>query len=131
MNTLNESMLFDFLKSTHINDLTPCEDEFSKYDCYSKIHNLDIELKSRYKHYDRLVIEKIKYDSLIERSIRYSTRPLYINSTPKGVFVFDLSKIRLFDWHNHLMPKTTEFDDNEKVLKPVSYIDVSRSTKIL
>ena len=39
-----------------------------------------------------LIIERKKYDSLMERSTTYGTIPVYINSTPKGVWGFYLQQ---------------------------------------
>ena len=68
---------------------------------------MDIELKCRNKHYDDLIIEKDKYDALIRRAKQYETTPFYINSTPQGIYVFNLSKIDEHIWEDMKgLPKT-------------------------
>lgn len=69
-----EDQLFEHLKSNYITDLDWSEGEYSHYDCYSLELGVDIELKCRNKHYDDLVIEKIKYDKLIARAEKFGTK---------------------------------------------------------
>ena len=88
---MNEAELFDLLKLRLINDLEYSEGRMSKYDCYSIAFNADIELKCRKTHYDELVIERIKWDALIERANNFSTIPVYINYTPCRVMVFQVT----------------------------------------
>lgn len=83
---MNEEILFRLIKSV-IPDLEKL-DQFNYRDAYSKKYDLSIELKCRHKHYEDLLIEKIKWDKLIKHN-----RVRYINSTPIGIFSFDLKKI--------------------------------------
>ena len=126
-----ESELFEFLKKSHIHDLQTCEDNYSFYDCYSAEKQLDIELKCRHTHYDELLIEKMKYDHLLERALEFRTRPLYINSTPFGVYVFDLTKIPAPNWEERKMPSTTYFSNREKIIKVVGYLHIKDAKQLL
>ena len=126
----NERELFNYLKENHIADLETCRDEFSFYDCYSSYTNSDIELKCRKTHYDELLIEKAKYDNLLARALEFRTVPLYINSTPFGVFVFTLTELPVPAWEERSMPKTTEFSNREKITKVVGYLNI-RDSKVL
>ena len=56
--TMNEETLFLRLKEVLIPDLEKASDEFSSFDCTSKILNAYIELKCRHTHYSSLLIEK-------------------------------------------------------------------------
>ena len=85
---IKEQQLFNALKESFMPDLKKSDDPMARYDCYSIIHNIDIELKCRRKHYDDLLIEKKKYDALLLRALNFGTDPVYINSTPSGVWVF-------------------------------------------
>ena len=114
-----EEELFDFVKSKYLPDLKESEYKYSKYDCYSEKFKLDIELKCRATHYDDLLIEKSKYDALIMRSKNHGTKAFYINSTPSGVFVFNLSALEEPQWEDRMMPKTSHFSDREKIVKCV------------
>ena len=125
-----EKELFDFVKSKYLPDLKESDYKFSKYDCYSEKLKLDIELKCRATHYDDLLIEKAKYDALIERSKNHGTKAFYINSTPSGVFVFNLSALEEPQWEDRMMPKTSHFSDREKIVKCVGYINIKEARKI-
>ena len=121
----NEQELFDLIKKNIIPDLEKCEDQMSKYDCYSKEHNIDIELKCRRTHYDDLLIERIKYNALIMRAEKNNTTAIYINSTPKGVWSFKLNDLNSPSWENRFMPQTTDFHKQKDVLKEVGYYNIS------
>ena len=127
----NEKELFDFLKSDFLPDLEESDDKFSKYDCFSERYKLDIELKCRATHYDDLLIEKIKYDYLLGRAQKFGTKAFYINSTPNGVYAFNLSAIDSPEWENRLMPRTSHFSNREKIEKCVGYISISKARKIV
>lgn len=126
-----EKELFQYLKENHIQDLQTCVDEYSFYDCYSEKLNADIELKCRHSHYDELLIEKIKYDKLLQRALEFRTIPLYINSTPFGVYAFNLSTMPSPQWEEREMPTTTYFANKEKIIKVVGYLNVRESKKLL
>jgi hypothetical protein len=126
-----EQELFDFLKSNHIPDLEPSEHPTSRHDCYSQMYEIDIELKCRTSHYDDLLIEKKKYDALIQRAVLFSTRPYYINSTPNGVWSFNLLELPTPMWEDRRMPKTTFFADNQNIMKSVGYINISQGMRLL
>lgn len=127
---VNESHLFDLIKQFVIPDLLPSEVKMSRYDCYSLEHNVDIELKCRNRHYDDLIIEKKKYDALIERSSNHGTNPLYINSTPVGVWAFRLLDIEEPKWEERGMPKTSEFRQRQFITKVVGYYNISSGKDI-
>lgn len=126
----NEKQLFLALKESFMPDLKPSEQPMSRYDCYSVAHNIDIELKCRKKHYDELLIEKKKYDSLILRATNYGTAPVYINSTPNGVWAFRLLDIVQPSWETRGMPKTSEFSQRHFIDKVVGYYHVNTGSEI-
>ena len=76
-------------------------------------------------HYDDLVIEKTKYDALIERAEIFSTRAVYINHTPEGLWSFRLLELPEPIWQSKHMPTTTEFSNKSFILKVVGFIPVS------
>lgn len=106
------------------------ENPYSKYDCYSVYYKLDIELKCRRTHYNDLLIEKIKYDALMERARKYGTKPVYINSTPIGVWAFYIADQPL-EWEFRQMPRTTDFARNDKVPKQVGYLKIANGKRLL
>lgn len=125
-----ERELFNLIKERIADDLKVSEHKMSKYDCYSLAHNSDIELKCRNLHYDDLLIEKAKYDALIERATMFGTIPVYINSTPSGVWSFRLSELPEPRWEERRMPKTTHFTNNNMIVKMVGYYNISLGKNI-
>ena len=122
---MNEKELFEWLKDNHIPDLEKTN-QFDYTDAYSKKYNMNIELKSRYTHYDSLLIEKTKWDKLMAMQ-----NPRYVNYTPKGIYSFDLTKVEPRFWFDRLMPKTTEFENTEKIVKTVGFLDINLAVPLL
>lgn len=123
---MNEEQLFNYLKKHYIYDLSKCEDQFSSYDCFSTTYRCVIELKCRTKHYDDLMLEKTKYDSLK----KLNCSALYINSTPKGIYIFNINDIKPNWITDTSMPKQTEFANNDRIEKTYTLISVHNSIKI-
>ena len=123
---MNEEQLFNYLKKHYIYDLSKCEDQFSSYDCFSTTYRCVIELKCRNKHYDNLMLEKTKYDSLK----KLNCSALYINSTPKGIYIFNINDIKPNWITDTSMPKQTEFSNNDRIQKTYTLISVHNSIKI-
>jgi hypothetical protein len=126
---MKEKELFEFLKTNYLPDLTMSEEAFSHWDCFSAQHAFEIELKCRLTHYDELLIEKIKYDALMARAAKYQTNPIYINSTPKGIWVFRIAGI-LMQWEIKKLPATTEFGRRNWVDKEVAFIHTNQGKQI-
>lgn len=122
---LQEKDLFELIKKHLLPDLLESENKVSKYDCYSLDKMIDIELKCRRSHYEDLVIEMVKFDALILRGDKFNTTPVYINSTPKGVWSFQISKLPEPIWSSKRMPITTDFSNNNMIIKQVGYYNVS------
>lgn len=120
----DEDHLYELLRTKLITDLSPSEEQMSRYDCYSLKHNIDIELKCRKKHYDDLLIEKKKYDALVQRAQRFGTSPVYINSTPNGVWAFRLLDMNEPVWEERGMPKTSHFSQRHFIKKVVGYYNI-------
>jgi hypothetical protein len=127
---MNEKTLFNYLKNKYWNDLELSTDEFSSWDCFSRSTKTRIELKCRKTHYKELMIEKQKYYYLVKKYIELNEIPIYINSTPKGIFAFDLREINPIWITNKQMPKTTEFNSITKVEKTYGLININQAKKI-
>ena len=127
---MNEQTLFDYLKGKYWEDLTQSKDKFSFYDCFSESTKTRIELKCRKKHYPTLLIEKDKYFKLIKGYIEKNEIPLYINSTPKGIYAFDLRQINPTWSTDKRMPQTTEFDLTSRIEKTYALINIEQGKKI-
>jgi hypothetical protein len=127
---MNEQELFDNLTQL-IPDLVKAENEYSTFDCTSEILNAYIELKCRHTHYNTLLIEKSKYDRLVDEARSKLMAPLYINSTPEGVWSFNLDKFDDLVWTDQdNLPATTEFDNKEKVTKAVSFLPIEKGDRL-
>jgi hypothetical protein len=67
---------------------------------------------------------------LIKKYIEDNEIPLYINSTPNGIFVFDLREINPIWITDNKMPKTTEFNITAVIEKTYSLININKGKKI-
>ena len=126
---MKENDLFIYLKK-YWSDLEMSKDKYSKHDCYSRSTETRIELKCRNKHYNELMLERSKYIYLMVKHILYDEKPLYINSTPKGVYCFDLRKAKPIWIIDNKMPKSTEFKNTEKIKKEYCLLSIDKSNKV-
>lgn len=127
---MKEQELFTLLKEYMYPDLVKSEGMYDSFDCISELAGHFIELKCRHTHYPTLLVEEMKYRNLIRQAEDLGLIPIYINSTPEGVYSFDLLEIPEPEWFTHLMPATTEFDNTEKIEKLVGYLPIKESVKI-
>ena len=125
----NEERLFDWLKEFVYFDLVKAKNQMSRWDCYSPKFKHRIELKCRRKHYGSLLIEKSKYDAMIFESGKHSDIPMYINSTPEGIYSFDLLEIEP-EWIFKSLRATTQFANNKNVLKKIAFLDIEEGIKL-
>lgn len=124
-----EADLFSWLKENVYPDLVKARNQMSRWDCYSPNSGHRIELKCRRKHYDTLLIEKKKYDAMIQKCEKHLDTPMYFNSTPKGIYSFNLYLVQP-DWEiNNKNPATTYFSNYEKIEKEVAYLQISQAYK--
>ena len=126
---MQESDLFELLKE-FIPDLKKSEDQFSRWDCVSHKHEYRIELKCRKTHYDNLMLERDKYFALLLCYVETGYKPLYINLTPQGIYVFDLTDLDPEWTTDTRMPKTTDFDNNNRVEKTYTMLEIKNAKKI-
>lgn len=128
----NEAELFEWLKNEIYIDLAKSENPVSRWDCVSYLHDARIELKCRKIHYPTLLLEQKKYDAMMAFYREDGIRPLYINSTPEGIYSFELHKLGELAFEtNWLNPKTTHFSNNNRVPKSVTYLDLMWGDKLL
>ena len=127
---MKEQDLFDYLKSSLYPDLEKAPGIYDAFDCISLSASHYIELKCRYTHYDTLLIEEMKYRKLITQAAERDLIPFYINSTPKGVFSFDLMDVPEPEWVSHWMPATTEFARSQKISKLVGYLAIDEAVQL-
>jgi hypothetical protein len=124
-----EDLLFKWLKREYIPDLERSEDQYSFYDCYSDEFKIHIELKCRKVHYQSLIIEKRKYLALIKMCKQHKTKPIYINSTPNGVWAFYIEDLDI-EWQDKALPETTDFSNSNFIDKSIGYLDVSKGVEL-
>jgi hypothetical protein len=105
-----EQDLFNYLQNCCYADLVKAKKQLSRWDCYSVEKRHRIELKCRGKHYDTLLIEKKKYDAMINKAKENLDLPMYINSTPR--------------WELQYHNKTTTFSNTNKIEKEVAMLPV-------
>lgn len=127
---LKEPELFAYLKEFYYPDLEMSTERYSKHDCISKGAKLYIELKSRNKHYDDLLIEKIKYDAIFEAAIKLKYKPYYINSTPEGMWSFAIADMPQPEWEDRWLPAKTEFPNGGNKTKVVGYLHIKDGVKL-
>jgi hypothetical protein len=119
---VKEADLFDHLKGGWYPDLVKSENTYDTFDCISDECKQYIELKCRHTHYPDLLIEKSKYTRLLAEAKERELSPWYINSTPKGIYAFDLSRVPEPTWTERWMPATTEFANTAKIMKTVGFL---------
>lgn len=127
---MNELVLFDFLKLNLYPDLERSPGIYDSFDCISKKAGHYIELKCRYTHYPTLLIEEMKYRKLITQSAERDLIPFYINSTPEGIYSFDLLDLAEPEWLTQRMPATSEFANKRKVDKSVGFLAIEEAVKL-
>ena len=127
---MNELILFDFLKLNLYPDLERAPGIYDAFDCTSAKAGHFIELKCRQTHYSTLLIEQMKYRKLIEQAYHRDLLPFYINSTPLGIYSFDLMDLAEPVWYVHYLPATTEFDRVEKIEKLVGYLPIEEAVQL-
>jgi len=122
----DEKKLFDYLKDSYYTDLVMALNPMSRWDCYSPSTKHRIELKCRRTHYDNLLLEKNKYDAMVVQCLKHNDIPIYINSTPKGIYAFDLMEIEPV-WEIKTLRVTTDFSDKNWIYKKVMFLDINDS----
>lgn len=127
---MREIELFEYLKAGIYPDLVKSEGTYDAFDCISEKAGHFIELKCRHTHYDTLLIEKMKYDKLLNESRMRDLIPFYICSTPQGIFSFDLANLDEPEWLTHKMPATSEFPNRAKIDKVVGYFSIDDAEKL-
>ena len=127
---MNESTLFNYLKENYFPDLERSTARYEKWDCYSPSTKTRIELKCRKKHYPNLILEKIKYVDMIKRYVEKDEKPVYINSTPNGIYAFDLRNIKPNWITDKRLPHETNFERITPIEKTYTLLNIEEGKKI-
>jgi Holliday junction resolvase len=126
--TMTEQGLFDYIKATYLEDLEKSQHVYEYIDATSNGYRLTIELKCRHTHYDELILEKDKYESLVNRANDLGFTPFYINSTPKGIYAFNLRIIKV-TWTTKRLPSST-VDNGPAIDKEVALLHIDKAVKL-
>ena len=78
-----------------------------------------------------MLIEKRKWDYLAEIRARTGARTLYINSTPQGVYQFDLGAIKAVEWVVRPLPDKTDFANKGTIEKLCAFLDIRHAELLL
>lgn len=125
---MTEASLFDYIKATYLDDLQKSEHEYEYIDATSDFYRLKLEIKCRHTHYDELIIEKDKYEALVQQAERLGYTPIYVNSTPQGIYAFNLRTITV-TWTTKRLPANT-FWDGQEIDKEIALLHIDKAVKI-
>ena len=125
---MTEQGLFDYIKETYLEDLQKSEHTYEYIDATSYGYRLSIELKCRHTHYDELILEKDKYESLMQQANELGFTPFYINSTPQGIYAFNLRKITV-TWTTKSLPSST-VDNGPDIDKEIALLHIDKAVKL-
>ena len=109
-------------------NLEHCGNGFEHFDCIGttpKGVQCIIEMKFRKKYYEEKMIEKYKYDKLLEED----ALALYFVNDPKGNYMYWLNNLEMPKIDDKDCPKTTMWD-NTKVSKEVYLLKESDASII-
>jgi hypothetical protein len=77
------------------------------------------------------MIERDKYHAVTQRAWVDGKTALYICSTPKGIWSFNLNKLTMPAWYYFDgLPATTEFANTDTITKVVGFLHIGRGKRI-
>jgi hypothetical protein len=126
LTNLTEHQLFQLMRTryTGLIDLNQ-KDEKSLIDWYDVNEDIWMEAKCRNEHYNGMLIQKDKYDVLMKKENCY-----YVNSTPKGIFVFNLKEMEEPVWREQNMEQSQFFKSNGRISKWVAELPIAKAIQI-
>lgn len=124
LSELTEKDLFDWFKNTRFSDIEQTS-QYSYTDAYIPSLNVYVEFKCRREHYDALLIEKAKWNYLHKLP-----NCRYVNSTPRGIYSFNIPSIPRPSWHMRVLPRTTQFKNIDKIIKEVGYLHIRQAVEL-
>lgn len=94
---------------------------------HSMVKSFVIEMKIRNTHYEALMLEKKKYTDLKNVSVGTGATILYINTTPKATYIFNLSQMEMdnIDWTEKKHNKKTLEKQLGKIVKLQTELNIS------
>ena len=101
--------------------LSPC-------DAYSVTDALIVEIKSRHKHYDSLVLEESKLLTMQQIAAEFKYQALYVCETPEGCWLWDITNLQP-EWSVKSMPYHTA-ENRPPIKKKVTYLKIQDGFKV-
>lgn len=106
--------------------------KYLQFDAYDK--NYIVEIKVRNTHYDKQIIEFSKYAFNSKYAKINDQIFVYAVAIKDIIYIFNISKLENdydFNWEWRKLPATTEFKNNDNMLKYVGYLNLADAvTKI-
>ena len=100
------------------------EYQYDTYDAENKDYIL--EIKSRKSRYEKWLIEKHKFDTNLDIALRKNKQFIYLTEYRTDMMVWNINDLINvgydFGWELKEQPKTTDFDNNNKIMKEVGYL---------
>ena len=124
---MTEADLYYKFKEAYLPNLKIAIDSCSIFDAICHEAQVVVEFKCRRAHYNEMLIEWPKYSALLNRAADRGYRPIYVCSTPLGVWAWDLTHIDL-SWFKKELPRQTDFNNKEIVTKTISYLDLDEGS---
>ena len=121
---LSEANLFYYLKANYWPDLDYSPDHYNRIDAITHAGEAVIELKCRRAHYPHMMIEKDKYDALIDMADRLDYKAAYINSTPLGIYFWHITNCDI-EWNTAMLPASSFGQTLTFTTKVVGYLPIS------
>ena len=89
---LTNDELFSLVKANLYEDSAPCPSADSHY--ISEKYGLYFQVRCRVEHHDNVMLDKAGYELLIQNANALGLVPVYICSTPVGIWEFNLALIK-------------------------------------
>ena len=100
------------------------EYQYDTYDAENKDYIL--EIKSRKSRYEKWLIEKHKFDTNLDIALKKNKQFIYLTEYRTDMLVWNINDLINvgydFGWELKEQPKTTDFDNNNKIMKEVGYL---------
>ncbi len=129
---MSEQETIDLINKRFDLNLVLSKYEFNDYDAENE--NYIVEIKNRRKFYDDKIIECMKLFKNYHNAELKEKSFLYIVTDEEGVYIFNISKniSRIIESKiiKTLQPRNTDFDNNNKMVKYVYFLEKNLYTKI-
>ena len=105
--------------------------KYLQFDAYDE--NYIDEIKARRKYYETQIIEFSKFAFNLYFSKLHNRKFIYAVSINSDLYIFNITKLEQnnydFNWEWREQPSTTDFENNDKILKFVGYLHLKDSSK--